>query len=145
MSNFKPLYVSRKLINASEFLKWYENQGVKIINPKDAHITVVYSKSPVNWDTCIPDKIGKVINLGVDTSLEVFDNNTLVQKFKSPQLKSRWEYYSDLGCSWDYPTYLPHVTISYSGKPGAGKNLKIYKGKLVFGPEIMEFLDTDWS
>jgi hypothetical protein len=37
------------------------------------------------------------------------------------------------------------VTITYDGKGMALDDIEPYRGELVFGPEIFEEIDDDWS
>ena len=44
------LYVHRELQNAAQFLEWAKGQGFKTTIPaEDLHVTVCYSKTPVDW------------------------------------------------------------------------------------------------
>ncbi|CAN5268322.1 hypothetical protein BH10PSE13_BH10PSE13_23730 [soil metagenome] len=46
----RPLYVYRKLINAADLLDWAREKGFTSTLPADdLHVTVTYSKTPVNW------------------------------------------------------------------------------------------------
>ena len=46
----RTLYVSRKLVNATEFMAWAKSQGFETTVPADElHVTVLYSRQPVDW------------------------------------------------------------------------------------------------
>lgn len=139
----QPLYVSRKLINADDLINWAKANGfTKTVPPDQMHVTLVYSKTPVDWSQFTPHE-GRVINLKSDRSLKHFDKGAVVLTFDSEALKKRHQEFMDGGASFDYDEYTPHVTISYEGNGSVDP--KPYSGELIFGPEIFEPLDTDWS
>lgn len=65
------------------------------------------------------------------------DKGAWVQTFRSDELHQRWIELRALGCSWDFATYVPHVTISYVG-PRNGVSLPIHSwpGEIVLGSEV---------
>jgi hypothetical protein len=73
------------------------------------------------------------------------DKGAVVLLFGSSPLSWRHEAMKREGASHDFPEYQPHVTITYD--PGNVDLSKVepYRGKLVFGPEIFEELDTDYT
>ncbi|WP_230487849.1 anti-CBASS protein Acb1 family protein [Novosphingobium sp. ES2-1] len=147
----RPLYVYRKLLNAGELVDWAQGLGVKT-NPADQlHVTVLYSKQPVDpmamgegWSSD-PDG-GLVIKAGGPRALERFGEGALVLQFASWSLQSRHNEMVQAGASHDWPDYLPHVTISYEAPADLDlEAIKPYAGELRFGPEIFEPLDPDWK
>ena len=74
------------------------------------------------------------------------DKGAVVLLFNSSELAWRHEAIRrDAGASWDYPEYQPHVTITYAGGDIDLSKVEPYRGKLLFGPEIFQELDEDWS
>ena len=46
----KTLYVNRPVLNAQEIADWAKGQGfTTTLAPADMHVTIAYSKTPVNW------------------------------------------------------------------------------------------------
>lgn len=137
----QPLYVSRKLLNAREFLAWAERQGFKTtLDADDLHVTVLYSRTPVNWFKMGSDFRDKVtVEAGGPRKVDQLrDEGAVVLHFGSSDLEWRHEEMVRRGASHDYDEYLCHVTISYdAGDVDLGK-VEPYTGKLVFGPEIFE-------
>lgn len=139
----RTLYVHRKLINPESFISWFSNQGVLAIDPAKLHATIAYSKEKVYWeDLFFNNKIVRIKH--GKRSIKTFDGGATVLTFESDLLSSRWSYFLENGCSWDYPEYNPHITIGYN-LPINTKTLIPYKGELVFGPEIYEDIDEDWT
>ena len=137
-----PLYVSRKLLNANELISWAKQEGFNTtIEPDDMHVTIVYSTSPIHWDCC-GKRSDTITNDSGKRSIETFDGGATVLKITSPELTQRWQQFRDAGASWSFPDYQPHVTISYNGEKPRHK-VKPYSGKLVFGPEIFEKVNTE--
>lgn len=147
----RPLYVSRKLLNGADLIAWAKANGFETtLTAEDMHVTVLYSKRPVDpmkmgetWTG--EDDGGLTIKPGGPRALERFDGGAVVLQFASWSLQSRHEQMVREGASHDYPEYLPHVTLSY----GAGEidlaNIVPYSGELRFGPEIFAPIDEDWK
>lgn len=129
-----PLYVRRDVLNKKELTDWFKNQGLETVL-EDLHITVLYSKTPVDWF-----KMGDTwqeeveIPAGGPRAMEKF-GDALVLLVASSHLSWRHEEMVRLGASHDYPDYQPHVTISYKS---GDKQVEPYRGKILLGPEIFE-------
>lgn len=140
----RTLYVSRRLINAAEVLKWARSQGLKgLEKPEDLHVTIAYSRIPVDWMKMGNSWEGELkLPAGGPRIVEPLGDASAVLLFSSSELTWRNTAMQDAGASWDHPEYQPHVTLSYE----AGQDLSSvepYTGELVFGPEIFEEIDTD--
>lgn len=142
----KTLYVHKKLLNTREFLEWAKSQGFEnTLEAKDLHCTIAFSKKEVEWSTIEKDRNSLRVKGGQRSVVPLGDMGAVVLKFQSDKLTERWEYYKERGCSFDYESYTPHVTITYRG---VGKvdlsKVRPYHGPLEFGPEIMKEVDLDW-
>ncbi len=138
----KTLYVSRKVKNGKEILKWAEDQGISdLVKLDDLHVTIAFSKSRVKWDDFIPD------TKDLDVSLEwaKIENlgDAVVIKFKSKDLEKGWKKYMDGGASWDYESYQPHVSVSYSNDQDISKVGK-YSWTISFWGEVMEEIKKEF-
>ncbi|WP_066546801.1 phage portal protein family protein [Sphingomonas sp. CCH15-F11] len=148
-----PLYVYRKLVNATELLEWARSQGfTTTLEPDDLHVTVTYSKRPVNWFAMTgwggpaelvvePGGPRLVRRMGAGGS----EGEAIALLFQDASLQWRHQEMRDAGASWDHPSYLPHVTISYQGEPIDLDQVEPYRGRLVFGPEVFEAIDDGWQ
>lgn len=145
----RPLYVYRRLINASDVLAWAREQGLtSLIAPEDLHVTVTYSKRPVNWFGM--DSFGGhgelIVDAGGPRLVErLGDKGAVVLCFQSPDLQWRHREMVEAGASWDFPSYIPHVTLSYDVGDIDLSKIQPWIGRLVFGPEIYEPIEEDWQ
>lgn len=142
------LYVHRPLLNADEVIAWAKTQGFnKTLTPDDMHVTVMYSKAQVDWNRIPKSHIQEVRILSVQGRevCPLGDQGAVVLKFKSQVLSDRWKEFKDLGCSWDYPSYQAHTTITYDGSDLNLNKIVPWMGKLIFGPEIWAPLDENWK
>jgi len=148
-----PLYVFRSVVNTADIVSWAKAQGfASVVDPAELHVTVIYSKSPVDWfkfgENWSGDEKGQLtINAGGPRAVEKLgDKGAVVLMFASSQLS--WRNRSaveDLGASWDYPEYQPHITITYAAGGLDLTEVEPYTGKIVLGPEMFEDIDDNWS
>jgi len=141
----RTLYVRRDVLNGAEILKWARAQGFgKTLAASDLHVTITYSKTPLDWLKVAPeygmDDSGKlVVQPGGPRVIEPLgDEGAVVLKFRNWRLEGRHKEILEAGATSDYPEYQPHVTITY--EPGGVDLSKVepYTGKIVLGPEIFE-------
>jgi hypothetical protein len=142
----RPLYVYRNVVNWKEIADWFKaNTTLETSVGEEMHVTVIYSKAPVDWIkvgednfTSTNEKGQLVIKPGGPRVMERF-NEAVVLAFASSDLAWRHnsaEYRAD--CTWDYDDYTPHVTITYSGGASDIRNMPAYPGQIVLGPEVFE-------
>lgn len=149
-SDPKPLYVSRKLLNTSDIIDWARSQGfTNLIEPDDMHVTIAYSKRPVNWFKMGDDLGYQMEPLAIQPGgprqvAPLGDQGAIVLHFYSGHLQARHRHIREAGASWDYPEYLPHVTLTYGGDDIDIDAIEPYTGLLLFGPEIFEGITGDW-
>lgn len=146
----RPLYVYRQLLNAGELLDWARAQGFASTLPADdLHVTVTYSKRPVNWFAMgqFGSNTGEVIvGPGGPRLVErLGDGSAVALLFQSLDLQWRHREMRDAGASWDWPSYLPHITLSYAAGDLDLAAVEPYQGRLIFGPERFEAIQSDWQ
>lgn len=149
----RTLYVQRKLLNADELIAWAKAQGFKTTTPADdLHVTIAFSRRPVDWmkvgETWSSDKDGtlKIAPGGARLVEPLGDKGAVVLLFNSSELSWRHEAIKrDADATWDFPSYQPHVTITYAGADLDLSKVEPYRGKLFFGPELFSEVDDDWS
>ena len=148
----RTLYVYRPLLNPEDVIAWAREQGfASTLAAEDLHVTITYSKTPVNWMLMGgfwgwgPDTAQHLVPPGGPRLVEQLGDNAVAIVFTSGHLEQRHKEMRAAGTSWDYSSYLPHVTISYD--PGDIDLAKVtpYRGELRFGPEVFEELDPDWQ
>ena len=157
-----PLYVHRPLLNGDEVARHFLAQGLKsTLAPDEMHVTVVYSKHPLDWDAVSPATDTLVVEpmrgargvgpYAVDRQVERLGEHGVVTLVLQPQNKGvlriidRWNTYRAAGASHDYDRFLAHVTVSYAGEGVDLSRVKPFPGALRFGPEVRETIDKEWS
>ena len=108
----------------------------------------MYSKRPVNWfrmgewgprdsELVVPAGGPRMVDrLGTDGAVALI--------FQSGELQFRHREMREAGASWDYPSYLPHVTLTYDPGDIDVASIEPYQGRLIFGPERFEPIKADW-
>lgn len=141
----KPMYVSRNVLNGEEIAAWAKAQGFpKVLSPKDMHITLAFSREPVDFNDVV-NRNDKITINGGEREVKLLGEDAAVLKISSKVLTKRWKDLCNAGCSWDYKGYQPHITITYDGSSINIKDMVPYKGAIILGPEIVEELDLEWS
>jgi hypothetical protein len=150
MAKPRPLYVSRPLLNAEAVREWARSAGfTSALAADEMHVTVAFSRKPVDWQAIPPDTRPLTIELTHDGDQRVKTlGSATVLRFTAPALEKRWRAFRAAGASWDFPSYQPHVTITYKppGRwPTPPDRMQPYHGPLRFGPERYAALDEDWK
>jgi len=99
----RTLYISRKLLNADEVIRWARGQGIETTLPaEDMHVTIALSRIPVDWmdvprDWSTDEKGRYVIPPGGARLIERFDGGALVLLFKDEHFEWRHKSIRDAG------------------------------------------------
>ena len=117
------------------------------------HTTITYSK-----DNSVPDyKCDGELEEPIEAEIDSFDlfptaegNKCLVAKLNCPEFHRRHSMMRDLGASYDYDEYIPHITLSYNAGDFPSDKLetlnKKYKGTKVYAnEEYDEPIKTNWA
>lgn len=151
----RSLYVSRRLINADELIRWAKAQGFETTQPAEAmHVTIAFSRKPVNWmkvgEDWSSDEDGRVrVKPGGPRTVErLGDKGAVALMFRSDSLEWRHRriHEEGTGAEWAWPEYQPHVTISWKAPADMDLDkIEPYGGPLVFGPEVFAEVKDDWE
>lgn len=141
----RSLYVYRKVLNAQAIIDWAKAQGFKsTLLPDDLHVTVTYSKTPVDWIKMGSDDWGQQdgdgtlrIPPGGPRVMEQF-GEVQVLVFGSSHLSYRHESMIYNGASCDYEDYNPHISITYRGDVVHLQSVEPYQGEIILGPEVFK-------
>ncbi|RLK53442.1 hypothetical protein BCL79_2749 [Stenotrophomonas rhizophila] len=143
----RSLYVSRKVINASEIEAWAREQGITDL-ADNLHVTVAYSRQAFDWikagnanEWGSDSKDQLVIPEGGPRAVEPLGGMSAVLLFASSQLCWRHESIIRAGGSHDYPDYTPHISLTKA--PIDLTKVEPYRGRIVLGPEIFEEIRED--
>lgn len=156
LADAKPrsLYVSRKVVNGGEIVRWAKAQGFETTQPEsELHVTIAFSRKPVDWmkmgDDWSGDENGQVrIPPGGPRVVEPLgDKGAIALLFRSDHLEWRHEriHEGETGAQWDWPEYQPHITITWDGRGIDLAKVKPYTGPIVLGPEIFAEVVDDWE
>lgn len=147
----RTLYVSRKVVNGAEIIKWAKKQGFKsLMEPGDLHVTIAFSRKPLDW-MAIPsdwmsDKYGRItIPPGGPRVVEKIGNQGAVAlKFMHHSLDVRHREIREAGASWDWEEYQPHITLTYDATGVDLDKVVAFQGEFVLGPELFAEIDPNW-
>jgi len=142
----KPLYVALRVMpgSAKALQTWMADQGVQNpVPPDELHITTVYSRTPVPLYQLAdrPEEMAEQLRpdsyeLGI-----LGEEGALVMFVESRSAMASHEYAASLGASWDYPSYRPHVTLSYA--PGTSIPAEPPPFAIEVGAEYARALNLD--
>lgn len=152
----RTLYVSRRLVNADEVVRWAKAQGFpSTVEAADLHVTVAFSRSLVDWMKVPQDWWGDedgrlVVRAGGARLVEKVGNKGAVALlFASEALEYRHRNIENAGADrpveWQQDDFQPHVTITYDGDGVDLAKVEPFQGKLIFGPEIFEEVVENWQ
>jgi len=147
----KPLYVCREVLNADEIMTWARREGFgSLLPPGDLHVTICYSTQPIDWMR-IPEPWDEkedgslIIKPGGPRAVGSLGPRAVVLFFNSTVLHWRHETIKQMGASWPYDTYQPHVTLTYEKDDLDLEDVDPYTGAIHLGPEQFEELMPDWA
>jgi len=160
----RSLYVHRAVLNGEEIREHFRTQGILVMTPADEmHVTEMYSRTKIDWFRVQPawnqEADGTLrVPPGGARMLELLGSEqprrVLALLFSSSQLSYRHEDFKMAGASWDWPSYDPHITISYdltSSWPDSRRwadrlaALRPWQGAIELGPEIFAEVRDGWS
>lgn len=143
----RTLYVSRKVLNWRDIDRHYKAQGFQSTLGGEMHVTIVYSKAPVDWMKMGSSWSSELkIPAGGPRLMEAFGDNgeAKVLAFASSELTWRHQDAISAGASSDYSEYQPHITISWNSEIDLA-GVEPWQGEIELGPEIFAELDPDWK
>ena len=146
----RTMYVRRQLLNTADIVRWASDAGIVGIMASDQlHVTVMYSKTPVDWlamgTDWWSDSTGKLtVPAGGPRVVERLGPTATVLSFHSAQLRSRHMQMREYGAVSDFEDYVAHVTLSHEPQTVDFDRIIPYRGALRFGPEIFEEVDENW-
>lgn len=128
--------------SAAQFRVWAQAMGFEPQAAAELHVTVVYSETQVDlWA-----RGGTVAaQLGGRTVEPLGPNGAVVLRFESDLLQDRWAEAMALGAQHKWPSFTPHVTITWDGTGVDLASVEPYDGALVFGPEVVGPINPDWK
>lgn len=143
----RTLYMKRDVLNGAQIAAWAKDNGFSSTLPDDdMHVTLAFSRSPVDWESITAKGEEVTIENGPREMKALGENGeAIVLRISNADLEDRWKQLCDAGCAWDHDGYQPHVTLSYQGAPDNWADLPPYDGPIKLGPEIMQEIKEDWK
>lgn len=147
----KSLYVRRDVLNASEIIEYYSNQGVSdLLDPAKMHVTIIYSETPVDWfKTGEPWDSEMKIRAGGARDHAKFgppgQEDALVLMISSNELRWRHEAFKAAGAVSSYDEFNPHITLRYNDSSDLPEGVEPFQGEIKLGPEIYQEVKKNWS
>jgi hypothetical protein len=144
----QPLYVARMVLNRDELQAWATEQGLGELQP-DLHVTIASSRAPVDWmamENSWADRNNDgsgqlLVSAGGPRLVEPLGDQTAVLMFSNSDLQWRNEEMRRKGCSWDFPDYTPHISLTKADVDLSA--VQPYRGRILLGAEIFQTLDDD--
>ncbi len=143
------LYVKRPLTpgSAERLHDWAVEQGIKnIVPPELMHSTQVHSTAEVDTDKLKP--LLTLLDIGDGRWLShLGTGNALVMFFLSQEMQDRHKEALAAGASWDFPQFMPHITISYDTENVDAHQYGMDAPPdfpLQLGPEVFEASNDNW-
>jgi hypothetical protein len=142
----RTLYVHRKLQNADSVIAWAKEQGfATTLARSDMHVTVAHSRTPVDWSAAGENGAPVKVDGGMRALEKLGDKGAVVLRFESGDLSERHGEFRKVGASWDWPSYKPHITLTYDAGNLDLEKVEPYSGPLMFGPERFAEVNEDWA
>jgi phage-related protein (TIGR01555 family) len=148
----RTLYLRRDVTNAAEILRHFADQGVTTIDAAELHVTIAYSRTPIDWMKISGESWGQnedgsltVPPGGIRLMEALGPSSVTALLFVSSTLAWRHESICYAGASWDYDEYQPHMTIALQISKDELMALEPWQGAIELGPEIAEEIDAPFS
>lgn len=145
----RTLYVKRAVRNGDDLVAWAKANGFPTtLVPDDMHVTIVYSKTAVDWDAVPRSDLPLLRITGGERSLKRLgpNNDAVVLKIESDDLARRNGELLAAGASSDWPAFQAHITLTYDliGTVNTDK-VKPYSGTIELGPEQWAEVNENWK
>lgn len=119
------------------------------INLEELHSTLIFSRVDISGDEVAQPRSGlreKCVMKGYHIFQKEDGPPVLVVKLDSKYLSTRHEEIMDgTMATYDFPDYIPHVTLSYDFNGNIDDLLALPKTPLIIESEYSEEIDLDWG
>lgn len=144
-----PLYSQMRVSPASveRLTEWASSQGIPSV-VDDMHVTIGYSSQPVDASE-VP--LAPAVTLGESRarSVQMLGREGAVvlmlgsESSRTQSLAAAHQALRDAGASWDFPSYQPHITITYNGAGLDLSKITPYTGPIRLLAEERSPIETD--
>ena len=152
-SGAEPIYMYRPVMNAEQIHEWAASQGFTSALPlDDLHVTVVFSKAAFSADLSRVAEVNGTVHYhnivvrgGKRAVVPLGDEGAVVLKIQSDELQYEHLMFRQMGASWDFQEYTPHISITYQGRDLPIADMQPFVGDIVLGPLRAKPMNTDWD
>ncbi len=152
-SGAEPIYMYRPVMNAEQIHEWAAAQGFTSALPlDDLHVTVVFSKAAFSADLSRIAGVNGTVHYhsivvrgGKRAVVPLGDKGAVVLKVQSDELQYEHLMFRQMGASWDFQEYTPHISITYQGRDLPLTEMQPYTGDIVLGPLRAKPMNTNWD
>lgn len=132
------LYIKRRVRNADEIIAWAKANGFPTTLPADdMHVTIAYSKKELAWKNVEWSTTPVMRAVGGTRTMKRLgkEGEAVVLGITSDALNRRHYDIRAAGAAWAWPSYQPHITISYDAADVDLDKITPFDGMIEFGPE----------
>lgn len=143
----RTLYIKRRVRNGADLVKWAKDAGFPTtLEADDLHVTIAYSKTAVDWDRIPRTDLPLLRIVGGDRKLKRLgkDGEAAVIGIESDDLTRRWGEIHAAGAVWSWPTYQPHITLSYAANEVSLDDIVPTGEVIELGPEEWAEVKPNW-
>jgi len=152
-SGAEPIYMYRPVMNAEQIHEWAAAQGFTSALPlDDLHVTVVFSKAAFSADLSRVAEVNGTVHYhnivvrgGKRAVVPLGDEGAVVLKIQSDELQYEHLMFRQMGASWDFQEYTPHISITYQGRDLPIADMQPFVGDIVLGPLRAKPMNTNWD
>jgi hypothetical protein len=129
-----PIQIGRPVSNINGICGYARALGVTIEDPADLHVTLVWSRKPVDWNKSVfQTRDYPVIVPPNKISLDTLQD-LVILKLSSPALTSRFEKLCAAGATTDWNGFIAHITLGKIPDHGLAGS-PAFNEVLMLGPE----------
>lgn len=130
-----------RLGSAVEIYNHYKKQGLfNFLPPEEFHVTLAYTEKELDWSTL--ERNTETFDYNFEhTEHDIFENYFVLKLGLCKRLHDEWQYFISKGSSWDYPYYIPHISIAKNIPMSDYFKIKPYRGTIEF--EEQDFCELD--
>jgi hypothetical protein len=151
LSSSKGTYVGLRVLQPAgqRLYEFCRDNGIEVNKStfeRRLHVTVIYSRKQ-----CIGlEPRDSVKYVATFSGYDIFDGSAgtdkaLVMKLNAPGVLARHlEIMAKYGATYDFPVYIPHITLTYN-YTGGDVLLPPFNDNIILGDEYVEDLDLNWS
>lgn len=146
MPEMKTLYIRRDVQNGAEIVEWAKAQGfTTCLAPEKMHVTMAFSKKPVNHDDIPTGEETALIAGGARKVARLGDEGAVVLHVESAALEQRHkDIHAATGAEWSHDGFRPHITLTYQPGNLALESVQPFGGDITLGREVVEEVNPQW-